>query len=110
MATWIFRAGKFVYKHRKRIQRVVGFEKTRRRVIKYRRKHITRSGNEKTKRGKNKSSGTPSMRGSNGTVGKRRKTMRARSAQPVKKTTFYRKGGCPPGYRYDPFRRMCVKL
>ncbi len=24
-------------------------------------------------------------------------------------TLFYRKGGCPPGYRYDPRRKMCVR-
>ena len=37
-----------------------------------------------------------------------RKTMRARSA-PKPKMVRYRKGGCPPGYRYDPRRKMCIQ-
>lgn len=39
---------------------------------------------------------------------KSRKTMRARSA-PKPKMVRYRKGGCPPGYRYDPRRKMCIQ-
>jgi hypothetical protein len=42
---------------------------------------------------------------------KTRKTMRARSAQKngaKRKTVPYRKGGCPPGYRYDPKLKLCV--
>jgi hypothetical protein len=39
---------------------------------------------------------------------KSRKTMRARSA-PKPKMVPYRKGGCPPGYRYDPRRKMCIQ-
>jgi hypothetical protein len=40
---------------------------------------------------------------------KSRKTMRARSA-PKPKMVRYRKGGCPPGYRYDPRRKMCIQI
>jgi len=43
---------------------------------------------------------------------KSRKTMRARSAhrRPGRSPARlrYRKGGCPPGYRYDPRSKMCI--
>lgn len=101
MATWVYRGGKFIYKHRKKIARTITKAKLVRKA---------QSLRKKMRGTKTKSSGTPSMRGGNGTVAKRRKSIRARSAQPVKKTTFYRKGGCPPGYRYDYRRRLCEKI
>ncbi len=57
---------------------------------------------------KKKSKGKSSSGTTRGRTVKRRKTMRAPSAQKKPKFVRYRKGGCPPGYVYDVKRKMCI--
>ena len=59
---------------------------------------------------KKKSKGKSSIATASGRTATRRKTMRAPST-PKDKPKFvrYRKGGCPPGYVYDPKRKMCIQ-
>ena len=100
---WQYRAGKFIWRHRKKISRAVSVEKLRKRTLKYRKK-LKRTPTKTLSRGKS------SIDRSGGRTTKRRKSMRA-PLTPKDKPKFvrYRKGGCPPGYVYDVKRKMCIQ-
>ena len=102
---WQYRAGKFIWRHRKKVTRAVSIEKLRKRTLKYRKK-LKRTPTKSIPQSRGKSS----IDRSSGRTAKRRKTMRAPSA-PKSKPKFvrYRKGGCPSGYVYDPKRKMCIQ-
>jgi hypothetical protein len=96
---WQYRAGKFIWKHRKKVTKAVRVDQLRKRALKYRKKLM-----------KPKSKGKSSIATASGRTAKRRKTMRAPSALKGKpKFVRYRKGGCPPGYVYDVKRKMCIQ-
>ncbi len=122
MPAWIWKGGKFVYKHRKKIRRAVSIHKLKKRVYEKSRSNKESRAGEHTSR----SSGTPetgkSMPGPSAHKGKRvakrtpaRRRSRRTSSKPpapgrgvMRARLPYRKGGCPPGYRYDRRRKMCV--
>ena len=102
---WQYRAGKFIWRHRKKVARAVSVEKLRKRTLKYRKK-LKRTPTKTVPQ----SRGRSSIATASGRTVKRRKTMRAPSAKPDKpKFVRYRKGGCPPGYVYDVKRKMCIQ-
>lgn len=94
---WVYEKGKWVWRGKTAKETLDELRKVR-----YEKKTFQSHKHRKSQRGlgsATKRTGRP----------KSRKTMRARSARRPRFVP-YRKGGCPPGYRYDPRRKMCIQI